>query len=426
MKKTVILMLLLCFLLAGTLGFVFGKSSLNRAVATAEPAASETPVEETAEAEETAEVEETAEAEETAEVEETAEAEEGAGRLDFAAIYALHESGEVVMTVGERDITWGEYFYYLYRQAKSVESYLDTMAMYGLEVAWKDAISEDAPDTYADYAIMSAEQTALSLTAMEGYARSVGTALSEENIAAIEEKEASDYVAACGEGATREDFEAFLETIYLPGEVYDYMNEASVLYQQAYLDCYGESGGKLSDEEAVAWLELNEYMAANHILFLTIDMSTGEALDDEVKAEKLAQAQTLSEELRAMEDKEALLARFLELKQELDEDTGKTAYPNGYIFAPGQMVSEFENAVKAQAAYEVSEPVESSYGYHIILTMPLDPDAVIEYSSSGAPMTGRTLAANDAYAEAVDAYAQTLTAAWKEGYEAPDLLAFVK
>ncbi len=35
------------------------------------------------------------------------------------------------------------------------------------------------------------------------------------------------------------------------------------------------------------------------------------------------------------------------------------------------MVEEFENGVLSLADYEVSEPIESSYGYHITLRLPL-------------------------------------------------------
>ncbi len=55
------------------------------------------------------------------------------------------------------------------------------------------------------------------------------------------------------------------------------------------------------------------------------------------------------------------------------------------------MVPEFENAVKALEAYEVSEPVQSDYGYHIILRLPDNPDSVIDYTSQNTPMTARKI-----------------------------------
>ena len=412
MKKTVLLTLVLCLTLGLMFGFIFCRDGLNEALATAESAGAAEP----AESAETA-------GEETAGEEEAAE---GAGRLDYEALYALYEPEEIVMTIGEREITWGEYFYYLYRYATNVEQFFDNYAMYGMNLAWGDTLEEDGTETYADYVIETAESTALSISAMGAFADSIGTVLSEENRAAIAEKEQADYTAACGENATREDFEAFLKTIYMPTAVYDYMNEVSVLFQQGFLELYGETGEKLSDEETLAWMEKSGYMSSNHILFMTIDMTTGEALDEETKAEKLAQAQAVADELKAIGDRDALLARFAELKQELDEDTGKTAYPDGYVFTPGMMVSEFEETTAAQQPYEVSDPVETAYGYHVIMTLPLDPDAVIQYSDNGAPMTARALAASETYTTLVDAYALEQELVWREGYAAPDLTAFVK
>lgn len=404
MKKTVLLALLLCFILAGVLGFVVGRDEMNKAAATAAPV----------------------EDAETAEAGEAAETEQPAARLDVEALYALHQPDEVVLSFGEREITWGEYFYYLYRQALTVENYFDSMAMYGVNYAWGDAVEEGGEATFADYALTSAETTARSISAMSGYAQSLGLTVTEADRATIAEKEQSDYVAACGENGTREDFEAFLGTIYMPVSVYDFMNEVSVLYQNAFTELYGKNGEKLSDAEALSWMEKNEYMAANHILLATMNLSTGEALDDAAKADKLAKAQSLAEELKGITDAEALLARFAELKEEYDEDTGKIAYPDGYVFTPGTMVSEFEQATKSQEAYQVSDPVETSYGYHVILTLPLDPDAVIQYSSAGTPQTARSLAADEAYTEAVLAYEESRELVWKDGFEAPDLMAFVK
>ena len=144
-------------------------------------------------------------------------------------------------------------------------------------------------------------------------------------------------------------------------------------------------------------------MNATHIMFMTVDPSTGEALDDETIAEKKALADKFAAELAGITDTEKLQERFAEIKDEYCEDTGKEAYPDGYIFTPGTMVTEFEDTVNALEDYQVSEPVESRYGYHIIMRLPLTIDTVLKTSDSGTPLTARALAANQEYGEKLDA-----------------------
>ena len=122
--------------------------------------------------------------------------------LDYDALYALHEPDEVVMTVGEHEVTWSEYFYYLYRQATSVEGYFSMMSTYGLPANWTDP-ADDSGATYIDLTLDSAETTAKSLAAMEGFAEELGLELDEEDLKTIAEnkpEEESEPVSKSGKG----------------------------------------------------------------------------------------------------------------------------------------------------------------------------------------------------------------------------------
>lgn len=396
MKKFVTLLVVLCLAFAVALGFL-GRSPMplsGESTETQEPAA------------------------------ETA-APVAVETLDYEALYALHDPAEVVMIVDGKDITWGEYFSWLYMSAMQTEQYFVAMGNYGVPLKWSDAVGEDG-STYADAAISGGENTLRQLMTILGYAESQGVEASQETLDAIQAQRDSDKLATVGEDGTEEDFAAFLRSLYRSEEAYQRANMANYLNLQNYTDTYGANGEKVGDEQALGYLADQGYLYANHILLTTMDLQTGEALDEETVAAKAAQAQELADALRAIEDPEELLKRFRELKEEYDEDTGKTAYPDGYVFLPGEMVAEFEEGVKALADYGVSQPVQTSYGYHVILRLPLSADTVVSYDNNGAAVTGRSLFASFDYAAGLDAYLENLSVEYVGDFQAPDLSKYVK
>ena len=74
----------------------------------------------------------------------------------------------------------------------------------------------------------------------------------------------------------------------------------------------------------------------------------------------------------------AILARiragedFDTLMNEYSEDPGLASFPDGYTFGPNEMVPEFEQGTRDLAIGEISEPIRSQFGYHII--MRIEPD----------------------------------------------------
>ena len=346
--------------------------------------------------------------------------------VDYLALYQSHDPDEIVGTCDGRDISWQEYFYYYYGYASDIESYMSTMAMYGMPLSWEDVYDEESGMTYAQLPAAAAPEELRQYETIDGYASGKNIALSEENAALVAEQIDSVRTGYLGEDATEEDLEALLMESYLPLSLYKRLLSSNYLYQQVFTEEYGENGSKIPDDEAVAYLEDNGYIAATHILLLTKDMSTGEDLDEETAAERAELAASLSKELSEIENAEERLARFNELKAEYDEDTGKTAYPDGYTFTSGTMVAEFEDACNALTEFEVSEPVKSSYGYHVIMRLPLDPDAVLEYSSSGTPLSARAELANSAYGEELQNYYDTIEFVSAEGFTAPVITDFIK
>lgn len=121
-----------------------------------------------------------------------------------------------------------------------------------------------------------------------------------------------------------------------------------------------------SQEVLTAYAQGLDYLAAKHILILTTDPSTGSSTRSEESARELA------EQIIAALDAAPTLQQFENLMAMFNEDPGMTSYPEGYLFTAGEMVSEFENAVRGlPVGGYTAEPVKSVYGYHVILR--LDP-----------------------------------------------------
>ena len=166
--------------------------------------------------------------------------------------------------------------------------------------------------------------------------------------------------------------------------LYEKLVASASLEQQLQAKLFGE-GGELAptDAELIAYAtdELG-YYGAKHILLVTVDMNTPvynedgslkgfEPLDDATVAKQKALVEDLKAKLDAAADPVAL---FDTLMMEYSEDTGLSAYPDGYIAYKGQMVQEFEQTALALNVGEISDVVESLYGYHIIMRTPLDPE----------------------------------------------------
>ena len=317
--------------------------------------------------------------------------------LDYDKLLALHAPEDVVGSVDGRPVTWDEYFYWLHNWGTEAESYIQMLALYGQSLGWNDKLSSDSDETLADYVLELANDYTRQFNVIEAVAAENGVTLTSEDEEALAAQLQETIISACGEGATEEDFDALLKENYISRAMYDRVSSSERLVDNTFAALYGERGEKISDAAALGYLEDNGYLCASHILFMTIDPDTYEELDAETVAQKKQQAEAVYAELLAIEDPEERLQRFAELKEQYCEDSGKAVYPDGYLFTSGSMVEEFENAVLALAANEISEPVKSFYGYHVILRLPLDADMTMSYADDGTPMTARSTYAEEQF-----------------------------
>lgn len=283
-----------------------------------------------------------------------------------------YEGSTVLFTVDGNDVTAADYFFWMAQNADYVASYFTGM---GLDMDWTNTLggSQDMDSYVKD----SSMDTAVLYSIVKAKAAEYGYELSKEDEEAYE----ADLANAKEELGGEEEYEDFLLTMCITDEGMREMSTVGVLYNQMAEGLFREGGEYApTAEDLTAYAVENDLLCAKHILLMTQDMTTGEALSEADAAAKKAQAEDILAQLQAITDPAELETKFDELMNEYSEDTGLSAYPNGYVFTAGEMVSEFEDATRALEFGAVSGIVESSYGYHIILR--LDPSQSEEVQST--------------------------------------------
>ena len=184
---------------------------------------------------------------------------------------------ETAIQMADESVTWGEFCGMLSATGRDIESYFDQMATYyGVAADWDGSIGDGSGQSYAQYAVSETREYLESLLAIRGYAGEQGVALDEEQVKSLEPEELARLVL--GEDASVGEFYAALdEEAHMSFETYRAMREANLLYTKLIDTLYGPAGEKVSEEDAVAWLEEQDYLAAGHILLMTIDPNTGDA-----------------------------------------------------------------------------------------------------------------------------------------------------
>lgn len=119
--------------------------------------------------------------------------------------------------------------------------------------------------------------------------------------------------------------------------------------------------GKLLEQLGDQMPTSGERVRARHIL-----ISVAQDASAEEQQLALAEAISLTQRLKAGED-------FATLAEKYSDDTGSASQGGDLgFFGRGQMVQEFEDVAFSQEINQISEPVKSQFGYHIIQTLEKD------------------------------------------------------
>lgn len=334
---------------------------------------------------------------------------------------------DTVMTVDGVDVSFDEYMYYLNTAASTLINYYQ--ASTGGGVDWDGVCIYDKTKTNAEWCINEALYNAAQGCVIMSKGKSMNALPTDEQLKSLEDnistirknyEESDDPDAAFadalnGQGFTLESFKA--------------VNKINFTLSNIFTSLYGENGEKLSEEKLQTYIEENGYMTSAHILFRTKEdvkgengQTTQEELSDSAKAEKKAQAEKLCKELKAIKDDTQRKEKFFEYMKEYSEDPGKESFPNGYCFTEGTMVEEYTDTTRELKNYEVSDVVESDFGYHIIMRLPTvssDVDTANQYGYTLGQM-----ASSYDFDEEMKTWDVTDKAKFNSGYKSFDFTQF--
>ena len=276
----------------------------------------------------------------------------------------------VMMTVDGRELTASDLYFWMAQNADFAYEFFPAA---GMEPDWSASIGSDLD--MGTYVKEESKNSALQYNVLLAKAEEYGYSLTKEDETAYENELASAKAELGGDEA----YDSFLKSMLLTPEGLKELSSVGVLYSHMAEGLCREGGEYApTPEDLSAIVADQDLLSAKHILLLTTDMSTGEALPEADIAAKKATAEELLSQLQAITDPAQLESKFDALMNEYSEDTGLAANPDGYLFTAGEMVAEFEDATRALAVGQVSGIVESPYGFHIILRLdPLKAESIL-------------------------------------------------
>lgn len=311
----------------------------------------------------------------------------------------------VVAKVGGTDISAAELLYWI---NYGTDMYLRQFGGAVTQLPWDAEVSEGL--TMGDQMKESALDAAAFYALLPEKAQKEGISVSPEVDRAV-----LDQLAQLGQQVGSDQLvDHVLWAQLLTRDMFLLLNQRADLHAQLQDLWFGEGSDSYpTDAEVLAYAQDDlGCFRVKHILLMTVDQRSNEPLDDAAIAQKKAQAEDLLAQLQSADDPVAL---FDQLMDEYSEDGGLTANPDGYVFdSSSSLVGGFREAALALQVGEISGIVETDYGYHIMLRLPLDPadyrDALVAQRMQAR--TDQWL--EDAGLETTDAYAQLDMAAFQE------------
>lgn len=259
----------------------------------------------------------------------------------------------VVAKVGETEITTEEVRFYL---ALLSASLFQQNGLDGATKEEKDKLLDETYDGKNTYRGLIYEQTIDTLVSM--------TVFSELGKAKGIDYDDEKLNEAYEENGMLEQKEDLKKQYDVTDEGIDACLKKQLIYSD-YAQQYLQKDERMNPGDDVLKKFFNEnYLKAKHILKLTVNQETNEPLSEDEKKATKEKAEKILKDVKGGAD-------FDKAVETESEDPGSQSEPDGYVFTEGEMVTEFYEGTKALKEDEISDIIETSYGYHIIKRLAL-------------------------------------------------------
>ncbi|MDR2600089.1 MAG: peptidylprolyl isomerase [Oscillospiraceae bacterium] len=324
----------------------------------------------------------------------------GSGVFDADAAFATFSPDTVMISAGDITITWAELYIFLFGAVA------DYSQDFFIPINWDEELFDDK--TISDLILELATNEALQVLVFEHAAMLNGVSLSESDLAMFDDELASMLEFY---GSKEEMEQEMFELYGIPSiDIFMRIMKAFYLYEVLLSELFGFGGEKLSDADAAAYAEQQGFMRVKHILIMKSDED-----DDDDDRDPLAEAEEVLEMLDDFindltdEYRGTLEEFFTELMLDYSKDPGSIMSPEGYLFRFEDMVEPFSEASADLKIGEISGLVETVYGYHIILRLPIDYDMVpMAYAIESYNIPLRMIAAYELFGELLETWREEL------------------
>lgn len=333
--------------------------------------------------------------------------EEETSTRDYEAARTTYGADEIVMTIDNEDITWDEFFDWICYALSNYEYSYGQVSDFNVATA---------NGNMSATIVKEAEEMITMYRSVEKKAAELGVKVADDV-----DDQIAEYLADALESFENDEeaFNDFINQYYGSMEMYEYVTKINSLSPDLFAHYFGENGEKLTDEQIAKGSE--GYLMAKHILIQTTDPETGLVLDNEAMKAAQEKIESIYAQLTAYEGDD-LEGYFDELTAQYTEDDGYLTYPDGYLFQQGDMVNEFYNAALSVEEGQFSEIVESQYGYHIVMRLPIDLDATpIGLLNYGYTESLRFFIAQQYFSEESNSWTENVDVVTTDNYAKIDL-----